>query len=166
MGKYICQWYLRQRFDFQNIWIIHTSPLQEDKQPNLKFLCFGPLGGSLCVSSHLCLADRKTTTFHSWMLSGFLFGSGGTGWGAQLGFNTPHFSGGNTQLLKYPSRSSAATHGSPPSPLVAPPHLLPVLLWWSGFFCLPLVVRLLSSQCSVGYSGWFLYNLVVIPIWF
>ena len=33
------------------------------------------------------------------------------------------------------------------------------------FFCLPLVIRLLSSWYSVGYSGWFLYNLVVIPDW-
>ena len=50
---------------------------------------------------------------------------------------TPHFSGGTPQLLKYPSRTLAATHGSPASPLVLPLHFLPVMLWWSGFFFCP-----------------------------
>ena len=36
MGKHICQWYLRQGPDLQNIYRTHTSPLQEDKQPNYK----------------------------------------------------------------------------------------------------------------------------------
>ena len=52
-----------------------------------------------------------------------------------------------------------------PNPSTPPLHCLPVWFRWSGFFCLSLVTRLLCSQCSVGYSGWFLYNLVVIPNW-
>ena len=47
----------------------------------------------------------------------------------------------------------------------SPPQSLPVLWWWHGFFCLSIVIRLLSSQCSAGYSGWFLSNFVLIPVW-
>ena len=36
MGKHICQWYLRQGPDLQNIERTHTYALQEDKQPNYK----------------------------------------------------------------------------------------------------------------------------------
>ena len=36
MGKHICQQYLRQGFDLQNILKTHMTPLQEDKQSNLK----------------------------------------------------------------------------------------------------------------------------------
>ena len=36
MGKYICQWYLRQGFDLQSILKTHTTPHQDDKQSNLK----------------------------------------------------------------------------------------------------------------------------------
>ena len=36
MGKYICQRYLGERFDLQNIKRTHMTPLQEDKQSNKK----------------------------------------------------------------------------------------------------------------------------------
>ena len=65
-------------------------------------------------------------------------------------------------LLKYPFGISAAIFGIIASPLATPPHSVPVLLWGSGFFLLSVVMRLFSSYCSVGYSGRFLYNLVVI----
>ena len=44
-------------------------------------------------------------------------------------------------------------------------YSLPVSLWWCGFFHMSLVIRFLSSYCSVYYSGWFFFNLVVIPLW-
>ena len=34
MGKCICQRYLRQGFDLQNVQRINTTQCQEDKQPN------------------------------------------------------------------------------------------------------------------------------------
>ena len=52
---------------------------------------------------------------------------------------------GTPKLLKYPSGTSAATCGCPARTLVPPPYSLPFSLWWSEFFCLCLVVRLLSS---------------------
>ena len=44
-------------------------------------------------------------------------------------------------------------------------YSLPVSLWWCGFFHMSLVIRFLSSYCSVYYSGWFFFNLVVISVW-
>lgn len=34
-----------------------------------------------------------------------------------------------------------------------------------GLFCNSLVIRLLFSQSSVGYSGWLFYILVLITVW-
>ena len=56
----------------------------------------------------------------------------------------------------------AASHGSRASTSSALPT---TLLWWSGFFCLSMVIRLFTSYCWVGYEGWFLSHLVVIPEW-
>ena len=84
-------------------------------------------------------------------------------WGFQLKFMTPHFSGGSTWLLKYPSGPSAAACGCPASSPVFPLHSLPVRLCWSWFFSLSWVIRLLSHYCSLVCSGWSLHNLVLIP---
>ena len=61
-------------------------------------------------------------------LSSF-YGSGAIVWGHQLGVYIPHTSEGPPWPPKYPSGTSAATHGSSASPLVPPLHSLPVLLW-------------------------------------
>lgn len=34
-----------------------------------------------------------------------------------------------------------------------------------GLFCKSLVIRLLFSYSSIGYSGWLSYNLIVISVW-
>ena len=68
--------------------------------------------------------------------------------------------------LKFPSSTPSSTRGSPASPFASPLHSAPVILWWSGFFCLSMVVRLLSSYCPVGYFRWFICDLFVIPYLF
>ena len=50
-------------------------------------------------------------------------------------------------------------------PLTSPLHSTLVTLWWSCFFYLSVVTRSSSYSCSIVYSGWFLYNLVLIPDW-
>ena len=81
-----------------------------------------------------------------------------------LGFG-PHTYQGEPLCCWISVRHFSATHGSPASPFMSPPHSVPVTLWWSSFFSLSVVIRLLSSSCSVGYFGWFLFNLVLIPDW-
>ena len=111
------------------------------------------------------MAVRNPAAFHRWMLPVYFLCSHTVGWGTKLGFHTLHFSGGSPQPLKYLSGTLAAIHGSPASPFMSALHSLPVILWWSCFFCLSMVIRLLSHYCSVVYSGWFLPNLVIIPDW-
>ena len=77
----------------------------------------------------------------------------------------PSLPRGNPPTSEFPSITSAASHGSQASPLMPPPHSVPLMLWCSSFLCLSLVIRLLSTYCSVGYSRWFLYSLIVIPDW-
>ena len=60
----------------------------------------------------------------------------------------------NPQPLKYPSWTSAATRGSPASPLAPPPHSFLVTLCWSVFFCLSLVVSKASLQLAFGWLFW------------
>ena len=82
----------------------------------------------LCISSYLFLVERNPVTFHNWMLSGYLSGSGAVGWGAQLGVQTPHFPRESLWPLRYFSGTSAAACGTPASPLMSPLHSIPVTL--------------------------------------
>ena len=80
-----------------------------------------------------------------------------------LGFR-PHTSQENPQPLKYPFRTSAATHGSPASPLMPPLHSLPAGVKW---FLLSVLGCKAFHQLMF---SWFLrmlsLHLRVIPDWF
>ena len=127
-------------------------------------ICIGPLSSSL----HLQLSvpgREKPCQFLQFCVIWLLFvlwhcGLGSPAWGVD-----PTLLGGSHQLLKYSSSTSAAACGSPASSLTSPLHSVPIMLWWSCFFCLSVVIRLLNCCCSIVYSGWFLHNVVIIPDW-
>ena len=140
--------------DSPHISLVHSTLPQPEPRVNgckQNFVCwpFKRLSVSPAVST------RQTDTlllFTSRYYLGPFPGFVDLSWGAQLEAQTLHFSERTPWQLKFPSGTSAATCGNPASPLTPLLHL-------------SLVIMLLSSQCSVGYSGWFLYNLAVVPDW-
>ena len=127
-------------------------------------MCIGPLNGSLWLQPSLSGRQKLWHFSHLDVWVPFWF------WCCRL--RSPGWVSDPTLLrgehpwaTEFPSGTLAAILGS----LTSPPESLPcsilVTLWWSSFFCLFMVTRFLSSYCSVGYSGWFLYNLVIIPDW-
>ena len=116
---------------------------------------------ALCISSHLSLVTETFTAFYSWVLSGFLSQL----WFSRLG--SPAWGLDPTLLRGRPLSCSPPLEFQLPS-MGAPPALLHPSTSHQSYF--GEVVSFVhdykaSLQCSVGYSGWFLYNLVVIPDW-
>lgn len=92
-------------------------------------------------------------------------GFGALGCGARLGTDLgvrPHASQAQPAHMSYPSGASATAPGRVGQPFS---HLCPSCQSQCGFFCTCLVVWLLFSYSSPGYSGRLFYNLVVIPVW-
>ena len=108
-------------------------------------LCVNSLRGSLSLQPSLS-GKQKLSCFSQldtiWVPSPL--------WCCRLGSPTlglePALLKGNPLILKHPSGPSAAAHGSLAGALLPPPQSLPVLLWWSSFFCLSLDIRFLSSS--------------------
>ena len=94
-----------------------------------EILCVGPVSGSLCLEQSPWQTETLLLSQLGVIWVPFHSGISAVGWGALFGIYTPYFSGGTPSPLKYPSGTSAATCGSPASPLTPPLHSLPVLLW-------------------------------------
>ena len=117
---------------------------------NINFMCqpFKRLSVSLAISPW---QTETLLLFTVGFYLGSLPGSGAIGWGAQLGVQTPHFSGGThsaTEISLWHFSCCPREQSQPLTPL----YFLPVL-WWCGFSHKSLVVQLLSSQCLVDYLG-------------
>ena len=91
--------------------------------------CISPLRSSLLLQPSVPGQTETLLLFTPGCYLGSFPDSGAVGWGAQLGVETPHFSGGNPQLLKYSSGSSAAAYGSPASSPASALHFLQVMLF-------------------------------------
>ena len=127
-------------------------------------MCIGSLKGSLWLQLSLpgkqkpsCFSQLDIIWVTSWL------------WFCRLGSPSwsldPTLLRENPWATEFPSNISGATYGNPASPLLSPPHSIPVMLWWSNLFHLSMIIRLLSSYFSIGFPRIFLYNLVVIPDW-
>ena len=111
---------------------------------------------ALCISSHLSLADRNPAAFHSWVLSGFLSGSGAIGWGAWLQFR-PHTSQGDPPShWNSPLVLQLPPMGAQPAPLHLPHTsyqghcsavVSSVCLWLLGFS--PVSVQLVDDFSAI-----------------
>lgn len=121
------------------------------------FICWPFKGVPIFLAdSCLSLAERNPAAFHNQMSGGFLFLTLMLlGYEAQFGHEIPHFSGGA-------SRISTAACESRASPFCV--SILRTCLNVIGLFCKSLFIRFLFSWSSVGYPGWLLYILVVLPV--
>ena len=125
-------------------------------------LCLVVSQRSLILSSFRQTESLNSDDFHSQMPCRLLFLSLML-WVGDPGLGLRHHPSQEGLLqLRYPSNFSATVYGcrGQPSPCLCSSYQS-----LCGFYCKSLVIILLFSGSSVGYSGWLLYSLALNPVW-
>ena len=139
-----------------------VKPKMSDYEGNL--ICWPFMGATASlVNSCLFLRERNTAIFHSQILCACLF-LALVLWAGEPGLMLRHpcFSGGT------PTLAAEITLWNLRCCLWKRDQTFSHLCHSYGSqygFCKSLIVMLLFSYSSLGYSGWLFYNLVVISVW-